>query len=103
MAREVCMRILVSMRVSWRSLEVNWYCRRAFSSFLFYRARAFVDPSRPRRGLSRAAAVLADLDDLHRVGAAGLPDGLADGEHDEVPGIHHAVGEEHRFGLAEKL
>jgi hypothetical protein len=31
-----------------------------------------------------SAPVLADLDDLERVGAAGLPDRIADRDHDEV-------------------
>src|SRR4051812_27413049 len=33
--------------------------------------------------------VLSDLHDLHCIRAAGLADGLADSEHDEIAGVHH--------------
>src|SRR2546423_1005689 len=54
-------------------------------------------------GILVAAALLADLHDLHRVGSARLADGLADREDDEIAGLDDAVGDEHRFGLGEKL
>src|SRR6266705_4383762 len=47
--------------------------------------------------------VLANTDDLHRVGSASLADRLADGEHDEVPLLHHAVPHQDVFGLLQEL
>src|ERR1700694_3004188 len=47
--------------------------------------------------------VLPDANDLHRVGSASLADRLADGEHDEVPLLHHAVPHQDVFGLLHQL
>src|SRR6267378_1015357 len=47
--------------------------------------------------------LLPDADDLHRVGSTSLADRLADGEHDEVPLLHHAVPHQDVFGLLQKL
>src|SRR6266568_9049565 len=47
--------------------------------------------------------VLPDANDLHRVGSAGLADRLTDGEHDEVPLLHHAVPHQDVFVLLEQL
>src|SRR6266702_79451 len=47
--------------------------------------------------------MLAHADDLHRVGSASLADRLADGEHDEVPLLHHAVPHQDVFGLLQQL
>src|SRR6266851_1482346 len=47
--------------------------------------------------------VLPDANDLHRVGSAGLADRLTDGEHDEVPLLHHAVPHQDVFGLFQQL
>src|SRR5438876_1911674 len=47
--------------------------------------------------------VLPDANDLHRVGSASLADRLADGEHDEVPLLHHAVPDQDVFGLLQQL
>src|SRR5712691_6192039 len=48
-------------------------------------------------------AVLPDTDDLHRVGPASLADRLADGEHDEVSLLNHAVPHQDVFGLLQQL
>src|SRR6266705_2271280 len=47
--------------------------------------------------------VLPDADDLHRVGPASLADRLADGEHDEVPLLNHAVPHQDVFGFPQQL
>src|SRR5450759_3236742 len=48
-------------------------------------------------------AILADLDDLHRVGAAGLAYGLADGEHDQVALLHQTGAQQHAFRLVQQF
>src|SRR6266705_3706221 len=53
--------------------------------------------------LKLSLPVLPDADDLHRVGTASLADRLADGEHDEVPLLHHAVPHQDVFGLLQEL
>src|SRR5204863_9869921 len=60
------------------------------------------DPFYARRA-PKLRAVLAHLHDLHRVGPARLADRLADGEHDEVAILHHAVAHQDRLGLGEQL
>src|SRR6266852_7790707 len=47
--------------------------------------------------------MLSDANDLHRVGSPRLADRLADGEHDEVPLLHHAVPHQDVFGLLQQL
>src|SRR5438132_14253639 len=47
--------------------------------------------------------VLPDANDLHRVGSASLADRLADGEHDEVPLLHHAVPDQDVSALLAQL
>src|SRR3970282_2489059 len=48
-------------------------------------------------------AVLADLYDLHGVGAADLADRFADGQHDEVAFHYQAVLHQHFFSFEEHV